>query len=234
MNLLKEIVKLLRKKKTIDEVALQEAYMRKIEEETFERELRRITVEAIEKGKIAARTSTFAKVSDAMPTASQFVRKKALAHEAGNDVGYSPEVTLGGELGMSFKFLKRGHKGRLEAKQLVVPKTTNLAKVASKQDDKAARERNILKERVLRYERSSEQASSGNVYINQLSLPHVRNRPLLMEDIDRNFGSVSGEFNEKLNTSSSRTFTEKSKFPHFHGVYKNNLHHGTDRRRLGQ
>jgi len=167
-----------------------------------------------------------------MPTASQFVRKKSLVHESGNNIGYSTEVTLGGELGMPFKFLKRGHKGRLEARQLVVPKTTNLAKVASKQDDKAARERNILKQRVLRYERSSEQASSGNVYINQLSLPHVRNRPLLIEDIDRNFGSTSGEFNKKLNKSNSRTFTEKFKLPQSHGVHKNNLHHGSDKRRV--
>ena len=148
----------------MDEAIVQETYMKKLEEEAFERELRRITVDALEKGKIAARTGATAKVSDTMPSASQFVRKKAMALESVSDVEYGSQVALGGETGMSFKFLKRGHKGRVEAKQLVVPTDTNLAKVASKQDDEAARERDMLKERVLRYERSSEQAYSGNVY----------------------------------------------------------------------
>jgi len=223
----------LAKEKYIDEVAAQKAYMRKIEEETFERELRRITVEAVEKGKIAARTTTFAKVSDAMPTASQFVRKKAVANELRNDVNFPAQITLGGELGMSFKFLKRGHKGRLESRQLVVPRTTNLAKIASKQDDKVAQERNLLKEHVLRYERSFEQVSSGNVYINQANLPHVCNRPLLMHDIDRNFGNTNEEIKEKLYATSTRTISEKSVLPHSYIDHKNNIYHSSDKRRLG-
>jgi len=178
----------------IDEVAAQEAYMRQLEEEAFERELRRLTLEAVEKGKVAARTGSGGKVSDTMPTASQIVRKKTVeTSNSGMDSEISKKIALGGASGMSFKLLKRGHKGRVEAKEFVVPTQTNLAKLATKQDDEAEKERHMLKARVLQYEaESAEQSfSGGNVYMEQAKLPVVRNRPLSMEDIDRNFGSNS-------------------------------------------
>merc|ERR1711957_946609 len=141
-----------------------------------------------------------------MPTASQFIRKKSL--ECGSNVDTddgAPQVTLGGGAGMTFKLLKRGHKGRVEAKNLVVPSVTNLAKMATKQDDEAAKERDMLKARVLRYEaESAEQLYSGNVYMDQTKLPEVRNRPLLMEDIDRNFGNTSSDCRGRLTASSGR------------------------------
>ena len=176
----------------IDEVAAHEAYMRKLEDEAFEQELRRLTIEAFEKGKNTARTSASTKVSDTMPSASQFSRKKpSVINEDESQPGKVSKFALGGSSGVSFKMLKRGHKGRVEEMSLVVPSETNLAKNASKQDDEAARERDMLKERVLRYEAESAEQMYSDVYLDQARLPEVRNRPLLMEDIDRNFGGSS-------------------------------------------
>jgi len=174
-----------------DEAAAHEAYMRKLEDEAFERELRKLTMEALEKGKHSARTMTSAKVSDTMPSAAQFFRSKKPASDpsSSSDTGIPGMFALSGANGMSFQLIKRGHKGRAETKNLIVPSDTNLAKVATKLDSEAARERDMLKARVLRYEsESAEQAYSGDVYMDQGQLPEVRNRTLKMDDIDRQFG----------------------------------------------
>ena len=170
----------------------EEAYMQQLEEEAFERELRRVTMEALEKGKNTARAGSHGKVSDCMPSGSQFVRKKAsdpVEVEA-------PAVALGGQEGISFQLLKKGNKGKVETKKLIVPKDTNLAIRASKHDDAADREHDIIKARVLQYEAESatQEASGGNVYLEQTKLQVIRNRPVLsMEVIDRNFGTSRGE-----------------------------------------
>ncbi len=168
----------------IDEVAAQEDHLRQLENEAFERELHKLTMDALEKGKNTARTVATAKVSDSMPSASQFARKK---------LSQDSTLALGGETGMMFQLIKRGHKGRVEAKGIVVPSNTNLAKIATKQDDEAARERDMLKARVLQYEaESADQGFRGDVYMEQTE---IRGRPagqaLTMDDIDRNFGTSS-------------------------------------------
>eukprot|EP00814_Leptocylindrus_danicus_P003399 CAMPEP_0116041550 /NCGR_PEP_ID=MMETSP0321-20121206/25127_1 /TAXON_ID=163516 /ORGANISM="Leptocylindrus danicus var. danicus, Strain B650" /LENGTH=499 /DNA_ID=CAMNT_0003521789 /DNA_START=171 /DNA_END=1670 /DNA_ORIENTATION=+ len=182
----------------MDEADQQEAFMRQLEAEEFERELRKLTLDAIEKGKSAARAGANAgKVSDTMVHASQNVVKKtdgshgAAAKEAEDN---SNPSALGGFDGMTFKLLKRGHKGRLEAKDLVVPTDTNLAKQAIKQDDEEAREREMLKAKVLQYEAESneQEISGGNLYIDQSKLTVIRNRPLSLEEIERNFGKDGG------------------------------------------
>ena len=91
---------------------------------------------------------------------------------------------------MSFQLLKKGAKGRVEAKELIVPTNTNLAQVATKYDEDAEKERHLLKARVLQYEDDSYNHDSGNVYMESMKLPVVRNRPLQLEDIDRNFGNT--------------------------------------------
>jgi regulator of nonsense transcripts 2 len=189
----------------IDEAAAHEAYMRKLEDEAFDHQLRRLTIDAIEKGKNTARTSASTKVSDTMPSASQFSRKKPSGSGINEDEtqpGKISNFALGGSNGVSFKMLKRGHKGRVEEMSLVVPSETNLAKNVSKQDDEAARERDMLKERVLRYEAESAEQMYSDVYLDQARLPEVRNRPLLMEDIDRNFGGSN--YRNRTHSSSSR------------------------------
>merc|ERR1712238_115840 len=106
--------------------------MQQLEEEAFDRELRKVTMEALEKGKVAARSATVGKVADNMPSGSQIIKKKS------NDmIGSSsgPAMTLGGGQGICFQLLKKGNKGKLEAKEIMVPADTNLAKVATKQDD---------------------------------------------------------------------------------------------------
>ena len=167
----------------------EQAYMRQLEDEAFERELRRLTMDALEKGKTTARGG---KVADTMPTGSQFIKKKPSSETAIAESG--PAMTLAGKQGISFQLLKKGNKGKLEAKSIVVPTDTNLALVATKQDDAAARERDMIKARVLQYEAESAEShhSGGNVYLEQEKLQVIRNRPLSMEDIDRNFGTTGG------------------------------------------
>jgi regulator of nonsense transcripts 2 len=164
----------------------EQAYMQQLEDEAFERELRRLTMDALEKGKA---TSRGGKVADSMPTGSQFIKKK----QSDNAVA-RPPVALGGKEGISFQLLKKGNKGKMEAKQFFVPTDTNLAQVATKQDDEAARERDMIKARVLQYEADAAIANNagGNVYLEQEKLQVIRNRPLSMEDIDRNFGTTGG------------------------------------------
>mmetsp|Transcript_4069 Transcript_4069/g.11665 ORF Transcript_4069/g.11665 Transcript_4069/m.11665 type:complete len:1521 (-) Transcript_4069:397-4959(-) len=162
----------------------EDAYMRQLEEEAFEAELRRLTMDALEKGKS---TSRGGKVSDSMVSGSQFIKKKQPDTEASP----MPSFALGGMEGISFNLLKKGNKGKMEAKQFLVPKDTNLAAVATKQDDEAARERDMIKARVLQYEAESA-ISEGNVYLEQEKLQVIRNRPLSMEEIDKNFGTTGG------------------------------------------
>lgn len=167
----------------------EEAYMRQLEEEAFERELRMVTMEAIEKGKNASRKQ----VGESMISGSQSIKRKPTDSSKPSTDSLTPStgVALGGEEGISFQVLKKGNKGKVESKELVVPFDTNLAMVATRQDDAAARERDEIKQRVLRYEAQSE-SSGGNVYIEQEKLQRIRNRPLSMEEIDKNFGTSGG------------------------------------------
>jgi regulator of nonsense transcripts 2 len=177
-----------------DDAAAHEDHMRKLEDEAFERELRMLTMDALEKGKHSKRTMTSAKVSDTMVSASQFTKSKKTNNASSSQGEDSPTgppgmFALSGANGMNFQLIKRGHKGRAETKSLIVPSNTNLAKVAAREDSEAVRERELLKTRVLQYEaESAEQAYSGDVYMDQGYLPEVRNRTLRMEDIDRQFG----------------------------------------------
>ncbi|KAL7540563.1 LOW QUALITY PROTEIN: hypothetical protein ACHAXR_010217 [Thalassiosira sp. AJA248-18] len=173
----------------IDEAVAEAAYMRQLQDEEFESELRRLTMEALEKGKVSARTSAGGNaVSSQMPAAPEFVSKKPASDQshsvAEGDSAVSP---FGGEEGMAFKLFKRGNKGKQEEVQLFVPKSTNLARRATKQDDEAAKERDLLKARVLQYEAESADAG-GNVYLDETKLQVIRNRPLTMETINKNFG----------------------------------------------
>ena len=215
----------------IDEATAQEMYMRQLEEEAFERELRKITMEAIEKGRVAARTGNAGKIADNMVHASHFVVKKNTNNtntDSSNAAGGTStssgddpnllKTALGGGEGVNFKLLKRGHKGRVEAKHFIVPSETNLARQATKQDDEAAREHEALKARVLQYEvESAEQQYSGNVYMDQTKLQVIRNRPLSMEDIDRNFGNSSSDYSYP--SSSSRwpnSSSDRQRSSHHH------------------
>ena len=166
----------------------EEAYMLQMEEEAFERELRRVTMDALEKGKNASRKL----VGDSMISGSQGVKKKAIESSAKPEADQG--FTLEGEAGISFQVLKRGNKGKVEAKELLVPVGTNLAKVATRQDDAAARERDVIKQRVLCYEEKSAESelTGGNVYLEQEKLQRNRNKTLSMADIDKNFGTTGG------------------------------------------
>mmetsp|Transcript_200 Transcript_200/g.305 ORF Transcript_200/g.305 Transcript_200/m.305 type:complete len:700 (+) Transcript_200:784-2883(+) len=183
----------------IDPAMAEEAYQLQLQQEEFEREIRKLTLEALEKGKIAARSGTGGKVAAGMVHASQFLGKQKAPSETStlpakssspDDNENATDSTLGSG-GVTLKLLKRGHKGRLEAKPLVVPESTSLAQHALKHvDSEATKERDLLKARVLQYELESSEQSSGNVYTDQAKLQIIRNRPLSMEDIDRNFGAT--------------------------------------------
>ena len=137
-----------------------------------------------------------------MPSGSQFLRTKSSDEWSKIKV---PAVALGRQEGISFQLLKKGNKGKVETKKLIVPKDTNLAIRASKHDDAADREHDIIKARVLQYEAESatQEASGGNVYLEQTKLQVIRNRPVLsMEVIDRNFGTSRGE---KQTSNETRT-----------------------------
>lgn len=175
----------------VDEAAAEAAYLKQLQDEEFESELRKLTMEALEKGKVTARTGAGGKVSSQMPAAPHFMSKKPtgdqIVSSEGESVAVSPFVD--GE-GIAFKLFKRGNKGRQEEVQLIVPKDTNLARRATKQDDAAAKERDLLKARVLQYEAESRESAdaSGNVYLDESKLQVIRNRPLTIETIDKNFG----------------------------------------------
>lgn len=164
----------------------EEEYMRQLEEEAFERELRRVTMDALEKGKNLSRKQ----VADYMPVGSQITRKKS-SDPAAADTALP--LAIGGKAGISFQVLKKGNKGKVEAKEIVVPVDTNLAKAATRQDDAKALEHDVIKQRVLQYEADSAFAedSGGNVYLEQEKLQVIRNR-LSMDDIDKNFGTSGG------------------------------------------
>ena len=169
-----------------DEAAAEEAYTRQLEDEAFESELRRLTMDALEKGKVTAR-STGGKVSDQMIAAPQFVAKKTdqfppLSSGEGDVSSESPF-----EEGMQFKLFKRGNKGKQETVQFNVPKDTNLAKRATKHDDAAAKEREELKARVLDYEALRDE-SGGNVYLEETKIQSNRNKKLTIDVLQKNFG----------------------------------------------
>jgi regulator of nonsense transcripts 2 len=171
-------------------------YIAQMEEEAFERELRKITMEAIEKGKNAARGATGGKVADTMISGSQIIKKKPadLTRTTDNPHAGGPILTLEGGAGITFQLLKKGNKGKVEAKEIIVPADTNLAKAATKQDGEAARERDMIKARVLQYEAESAEARSagGNIYLENTKLQEIRNRPLSLDEIDKNFGTSGG------------------------------------------
>jgi regulator of nonsense transcripts 2 len=148
-------------------------------------------MEALEKGKVTARTGAGGKVSSQMPAAPHFIAKKPAGDQLVPPEGESSAVSplVGGE-GIAFKLFKRGNKGRQEEVQLIVPKDTNLARRVTKQDDAAAKERDLLKARVLQYEAESRESAdaSGNVYLDESKLQVIRNRPLTIETINKNFG----------------------------------------------
>lgn len=140
---------------------------------------RRLTMDALEKGKASARTGTGGKVSSQMPAAPEFVAKKPGADQTRvEDNSQNPFV---GEGGISFKLLKKGNKGKMEEKQFFVPSSTNLAHRATKQDDEAAKERDFIKARVLQYEAESAllDDAGGNLYLDESKLQVIRNRPLV-------------------------------------------------------
>jgi hypothetical protein len=197
----------------------EEAYMLRLEEEAFERELRLLTMEAIEKGKVTSRKQ----VDDSMISGSQIMKRKPtdsskLTTSAYNNVAStysnvdatpSPSIALSGGTGISFQVIKKGNKGKIELKELVVPADTNLAVAATRHDDAAAKERDEIKQRVLRYEAQSESSTGGNVYLEQGRLERNRNRPLSMEVIDKNFGTSGGNLHpsqvDKKTTSTTTT-----------------------------
>ena len=173
----------------------EEAYMQQLEEEEFEREIRRLTKEALDKGKSSSRKL----VHESMISGNQVVKKKpgelSRTEESTNPfAGFDKD----GKSGVTFQLLKKGNKGKVEAKDLVVPSDTNLARVASKQDGEAARERDAIKERVLRYEMDSAEAelTGGNVYLEQSKLQVIRNKQLSMDTIDKNFGTRGGNLQQ--------------------------------------
>ena len=187
-----------------DEDYDHEEHMRQLEEEAFEQELRRVTMDAMEKGKNASRKL----VGDHMPAGSQITLKKKPTESTPPDgsIGASPyPFALGGKEGITFQVLKKGTKGKIDAKELVVPKDTNLAVVATKQDHEAARERDVIKQRVLQYSAESAFAedSGGNVYLEQERLQVIRNKPLSMEDIDKNFGTSGGNLRQNAAPAAS-------------------------------
>ena len=174
-----------------NQVTQEEAYARQLEIESFERELRKLTLEGLEKGKASVRAGSNAgKVLDTMIHASQFASKKS---ETGGGDHFHKMSALDGVEGMTFKVIQRGHKGRAESKDLVIPSASNLAKQAIKQDDMQAREHDMIKAKVLQYEADSQdQDTEGNLYLGQTRLTVIRNRPLSLEEIERNFGKNGG------------------------------------------
>ncbi len=175
----------------VDDAVAEAAYLKQLQDEEFESELRKLTMEALEKGKVSARTGAGGKLSSQMPAAPQFVAKKPAGDQIHSveveGLAVSPFVS---EEGIAFKLFKRGNKGKQEEVQLMVPKDTNLARRATKQDDAAAKERDLLKARVLQYEAESRESADagGNVYLDESKLQVIRNRPLTIETINKNFG----------------------------------------------
>ena len=188
----------------------EEAYMLQLEEEAFERELRMLTMEAIEKGKVTSRKQ----VDDSMISGSQIMKRKPsdsskfTSSSYNTDVAPNNNIALSGGTGISFQVIKKGNKGKIELKELVVPVDTNLAVAATRHDDAAAKERDEIKQRVLRYEAQSESTTGGNVYLEQGRLERNRNRPLSMDVIDKNFGTSGGNLHpsqveKKVTTTST-------------------------------
>eukprot|EP00521_Asterionellopsis_glacialis_P009479 CAMPEP_0195288012 /NCGR_PEP_ID=MMETSP0707-20130614/4843_1 /TAXON_ID=33640 /ORGANISM="Asterionellopsis glacialis, Strain CCMP134" /LENGTH=1044 /DNA_ID=CAMNT_0040347829 /DNA_START=56 /DNA_END=3186 /DNA_ORIENTATION=+ len=187
-----------------DEESIDEAaYQQQLEEELFERELRRVQKEYLEKGKNISRKQ----VSASMPSASQFTRKKSTT-TAATDAG-----PFDGKEGIKIQFLVKGSRGKVGAKEVTVDDDTELAKVATKQDDEAAKEQELIKSRVLQYHADSaeQQISGGNLYLEQEQLQVNRNR-LTMDDIDQNFGTRGGDLRQGApEKSRPQVSTERSR-----------------------
>ena len=181
-------------------------------------------MDALEKGKVTSRGAG-GKVSDNMPVASQLVIKKAatstsVATPDGSTTATNPApMALAGPQAMSFQLLKKGHKGKAETKELYIPTDTNLARAANKQDDEAARERDMLKEQVLRYaaESAEQDAAGGNVYMEQTKLQKIRNRPLTNEAIDNAFGSSNRRRQQGQDQGAGRGGGSSGRVPFYSG-----------------
>jgi regulator of nonsense transcripts 2 len=191
----------------------EEAYMLQLEEEAFERELRLLTMEAIEKGKVTSRKQ----VDDSMISGSQIMKRKPsdsskfTSSTQNPDLPPNTSIALSGGTGISFHVIKKGNKGKIELKELVVPVDTNLAVAATRHDDAAAKERDEIKQRVLRYEAQIESTTGGNVYLEQGRLERNRNRPLSMDDIDKNFGTSGGNLHpSQIEKKATNTATSSS------------------------
>ena len=130
-------------------------------------------------------------MSSQMPAAPQFAKKPGVAERKQESEVDPTTNPFGGSEGMSFKLLKKGNKGKMEEKQFLVPTSTNLARRATKVDDEAVKEKEMIKARVLQYEAESADAG-GNVYLDETKLQSIRNRPLTMEVLDKTFGKGNG------------------------------------------
>lgn len=82
---------------------------------------------------------------------------------------------------MTFCMLKRGNRGRLEARELVVPAYTSLATQIRTHRDAQKEEHDRLKQRVLQYETMVEGGEGGDegwMFEEGVDLEKVYNRPL--------------------------------------------------------
>jgi len=178
-----------------EELAARAAHMKKLEEEAFERELRKMTMDALEKGKTQANSvGGSRKMADNMIHAKNIVGNKTTEGNKATDDDATTS-TLSGTTGVAFRLIKMGHKGRVESKQIVVPEKSTLAKTASKTDDAGLREKEAIKARVLQYSVESDRAGymGGNVYMEQDRLKANRNKTLTMGEIDKQFGNNTRE-----------------------------------------
>ncbi len=55
---------------------------------------------------------------------------------------------ISGGLGVAFKLLKRGNKGKMEAQEVVVPASTSLALQVNRHEEASREESSIIKARV--------------------------------------------------------------------------------------
>eukprot|EP00752_Nemacystus_decipiens_P014194 g12623.t1 len=116
-------------------------------EDEFEALLSKTMSESVEKSKIArATTQVMGHMAVPMVLKNTNVR------------GATQEAPLTGGLGVAFKLLKRGNKGKMEAQEVVVPASTSLAAQVNRNEEASREESSIIKARVLAYEANIEAA----------------------------------------------------------------------------
>jgi regulator of nonsense transcripts 2 len=173
------------KEEEIDPEVLHQQYLQKLEEEAFEQEMRRMTMDYIDRGKAVSTN----KLSESMVHSRNFGSvKKAAAEGEG-------EASSGGGGGgnmMAMKLLKRGHKGKVETTEFVVPNNTTLAASAVRTDNNSAIEKEELKRRVIKYADEAASANNGaGVYglaEERLRKNTNQSRRLESDEIDKQFG----------------------------------------------